>query len=248
MWPGGSVANWGSGINADTAVPGLNPCNATNNYNNTGLSDAAYLKSKGVVVASFELKMDVLMAMQINSSDIDRLFDSISNASTSSQHDVISAVVFRAGFRSEAVYIRSEDAYLSNGIGRVQSLALSAAFSEGQLTYLLWDDVTCNSCGGLASQRCITTTTSQPQHSCAATDEACLTEDCSLSVYMGFTGDDRNGVVFQTGTQIHRINQYAVSSLYNSIVQQVSNVLKNAQQGFVGDLPVADSGSGDAAK
>ena len=43
VWPGGSVANWGSGINADTAVPGLNPCNATNNYNNTGLSDADYL-------------------------------------------------------------------------------------------------------------------------------------------------------------------------------------------------------------
>ncbi len=44
---------------------------------------------------------------------------------------------------------------------------------------------------------------------------------------MGFTGDDRNGVVFQTGTQIHRINQYAVSSLYNSIVQQVMRPLSN---------------------
>ncbi len=56
--------------------------------------------SKGVVVASFELKMDVLMAMHINSSDIDRLFDSINNASTSSEYDVISAVVFRFGAKA----------------------------------------------------------------------------------------------------------------------------------------------------
>lgn len=158
MWPGGSVANWGSGINADTAVPGLHPCNATNNYNNTGLSDAAYLvtytpshvtfestpghmhlnipsdatmvpyflqcvlatfafegqvelctqASKGVVVASFELKMDVLMAMNINSSDIDRLFESISNASTSLQHEVISAVVFRFGAEASSVSFRNQ--------------------------------------------------------------------------------------------------------------------------------------------
>lgn len=49
-----------------------------------------------------------------------------------------------------------------------------------------------------------------------------MAEDCSLSVYMGFTGEDRYGVAFQTGTQIHRINQYAVSSLYNSFLQQVN--------------------------
>lgn len=58
------------------------------------------------MVASFELKMDVLMAMHINSSDIDRLFDSISNASTSSQHDVISAVVFRSGDGACSVILR----------------------------------------------------------------------------------------------------------------------------------------------
>ncbi len=43
MWPGGKVADWEPAYNADTGVHGLNPCNATNNYNNTGLSDAAYL-------------------------------------------------------------------------------------------------------------------------------------------------------------------------------------------------------------
>ncbi|EIE22879.1 hypothetical protein COCSUDRAFT_42464 [Coccomyxa subellipsoidea C-169] len=247
MWPGGKVEDWEPAYNADTGIHGLNPCNATNNYNNTGLSDAAYLAEKGVVVAAFELKVDLLMAMRINGSDIDRLFATISNASSSTQHEVISTVIFRAGFRSEAVYIRSEDAYLSRGTGRVKSLALSASFDKGQLTYLLWDDVTCNSCGGLTSKQCVTTATSQPQHSCAATDEECVTDDCSLSIYMGFTGEDRHGVAFQTGSQIHRINQYAVSSLYNSFLQQVSNVLDNAQRGFVGETPIADTGSGDAA-
>ena len=38
----------------------------------------------------------------------------------------------------------------------------------GQLTYLQWDDVTCNNCGGPSSRQCIITTTSQPQHSCAS--------------------------------------------------------------------------------
>ncbi len=36
----------------------------------------------------------------------------------------------RAGFRTEARYIRSEDAVLSHGTGAVQTLALSAAFCE----------------------------------------------------------------------------------------------------------------------
>ena len=45
MWPGGSIADWEPAYDGDTGVPGLNPCNATNNYNNTGLSDAAYLVS-----------------------------------------------------------------------------------------------------------------------------------------------------------------------------------------------------------
>lgn len=39
-------------------------------------------------------------------------------------------LVRRAGYRSEAVYIRSEDAYWSHGTGYVQNLALSAAFGE----------------------------------------------------------------------------------------------------------------------
>lgn len=37
--------------------------------------------------------------------------------------------ICRAGYRSEAVYIRSEDAAVSNGVGYVQTLAIAATFS-----------------------------------------------------------------------------------------------------------------------
>ena len=52
-------------------------------------------------------------------------------------------------------------------------------------------------------------------------ETSCDTEDCSLVLYMGFSGDDRDNVAFQTGYQISQVNQYSVSTLYNSIVQQV---------------------------
>ena len=55
----------------------------------------------------------------------------------------------------------------------------------------------------------------------AVSETSCDTEDCSLVLYMGFSGDDRDKVAFQTGYQISQVNQYAVSTLYNSIVQQV---------------------------
>lgn len=55
----------------------------------------------------------------------------------------------------------------------------------------------------------------------AVLEADCSTEDCSLALYMGFSGDDKNSVAFQTGHQISQVNQYAVSTLYNNIVQQV---------------------------
>ena len=55
----------------------------------------------------------------------------------------------------------------------------------------------------------------------AASDEDCAGQDCSLTLFVGFTGSDRNGIALQTGSQINRLNQYSVSSLYNSVVSQV---------------------------
>lgn len=81
----------------------------------------------------------------------------------------------------------------------------------------------------------------------AVPEASCGIQDCSLAVYMGFSGSDRNSVAFQTGYQISQVNQYAVSTLYNSIVQQVSNVLSNAQTGYIGGAASQTSASGDAA-
>ena len=39
----------------------------------------------------------------------------------------------RAGYRSEAVYVRSEDATVSNGAGYVQTLAIAATFGKSRL-------------------------------------------------------------------------------------------------------------------
>ena len=55
----------------------------------------------------------------------------------------------------------------------------------------------------------------------AASEEECATQDCSLTIFVGFAGSDRNGVALQTGSQISRLNQYSVASLYNNVVAQV---------------------------
>lgn len=45
FWPGGRVEDWLPAYDSDTQAFGLNPCNTTNDYNNTALSDAQYLVS-----------------------------------------------------------------------------------------------------------------------------------------------------------------------------------------------------------
>jgi hypothetical protein len=49
-------------------------------------------ETKGVVVAAFELQVDTMTTLTINASDINTMFDSISD---SSSLEVISAVAFR---------------------------------------------------------------------------------------------------------------------------------------------------------
>ena len=43
FWAGGRVEDWLPVYDSDTQQFGLNPCNTTNNYNNTALSDSKYL-------------------------------------------------------------------------------------------------------------------------------------------------------------------------------------------------------------
>ena len=55
-------------------------------------------------------------------------------------------VICRAGYRSEAVYIRSEDAAVSNGVGYVQTLAIAATFSMLNLSRKTADGMILRQC------------------------------------------------------------------------------------------------------
>lgn len=46
--------------------------------------------------------------------------------------------------------------------------------------------------------------------------------DCSLQVYMGASGNDRNGIAFNSGWMIQEINRFSVFSLYDNAKQNVS--------------------------
>ena len=47
------------------------------------------------------------------------------------------------------------------------------------------------------------------------------TVDCSLQLYVGFNGNDKNSVTFNSGWMIARINQFSVATLYNNALQAV---------------------------
>ena len=45
--------------------------------------------------------------------------------------------------------------------------------------------------------------------------------DCSLQLYVGFSGDDKNSVTFNSGWMLERINAFSVATLYNNALQAV---------------------------
>ena len=47
------------------------------------------------------------------------------------------------------------------------------------------------------------------------------TVDCSLQLYVGFSGDDKNSVTFNSGWMLQRINAFSVATLYNNALQAV---------------------------
>lgn len=46
--------------------------------------------------------------------------------------------------------------------------------------------------------------------------------DCSLQTYVGASGDDRNGIAFNSGWMIQEINRFSVLSLYDNSKEDVS--------------------------
>ena len=52
----------------------------------------------------------------------------------------------------------------------------------------------------------------------AVTIDDCTTyQNCTLSIFTGYTGSDRHGNTFTTATQIHQINRYSAATLYNNL-------------------------------
>ena len=56
---------------------------------------------------------------------------------------------------------------------------------------------------------------------CPGPNDFCSSTDCSLSLYVGFIGEDRYAVTFNTGSELSRLNQYSVTSLFDNTKQQV---------------------------
>ena len=59
---------------------------------------------------------------------------------------------------------------------------------------------------------------------CAAVATTCGVNgtDCSLQVYVGASGNDKNGIAFNSGWMIQEINRFSVYSLYDNSKQDVS--------------------------
>ncbi|DBB09492.1 TPA: hypothetical protein ACH3X3_008052 [Trebouxia sp. C0006] len=199
--------------------------------------------SQGVVFATFELEVDSLMALRINYTDTLPLYTKAYNNDSAS---IVSAVMFRGGFRSEARYIVSEDTAYSKGVGWVTSLAGIMKFSKGALTYLQWNDMTCNKCGGKANARCIQVTTgTDAQHSCGTVASTCGVNgtDCSLQTYVGASGDDRNGIAFNSGWMIQEINRFSVLSLYDNSKEDLTSAASSNADAVIGETPTTSSSS-----
>ncbi|KAK9816056.1 hypothetical protein WJX74_007119 [Apatococcus lobatus] len=243
-WPGGRIVDWGATLNATTNVKGLNPCTTTNNFNNTGISDRAYLIEQGVVFQAFELKIDTLQSLKLNQSLTDALVAEIAT------EEVITAVVFRAGYRSEPRYVWSEDTGLTHGSGYVPTLAINAVFERGALANFLWNDLTCNSCSGILSPTCIVANSAVgTQHACTLLGAICKANstDCSFHLYVGFSGSDRWGSTFNSNFQLTRVNQYSITSVYDKSKAAVSTLLQQGADGVIGSTPVSDNTGGSAS-
>ena len=57
----------------------------------------------------------------------------------------------------------------------------------------------------------------------AVTISDCTTyQNCTLAVFTGYSGSDRYDQTFNTAAQIHQINKYSATTLYNNLKSGVS--------------------------
>ncbi|GBG00176.1 hypothetical protein Rsub_12933 [Raphidocelis subcapitata] len=148
FWPGAREADWGS------PEGGVNACDPAQRANLTAL---------GVRFAAFSARLDQLSVLRTTFAE--QL--ALAAAAGPRAPQVVSAVAFRGGVRSEARYVASGDAAVTGGTGFVATLSLMSKFERGVLRYLQFYNLTCNDCGGAGGGRCIGGT------SCTLPPEAC---------------------------------------------------------------------------
>ena len=72
-----------------------------------------------------------------------------------------------------------------------------------------------------ASRPCLSFLAAAATLDTCSTVVANATVDCSLQLYVGFSGDDKNSVTFNSGWMLQRINAFSVATLYNNALQAV---------------------------
>ena len=151
---------------------------------------------------------------------------------------IMTAVAFTAGVRSEARTVWSGAPEITAGTGRVDNLNLVVVLARGEPLYLQWYDHSCFACGCKEDARCI------DQAYCVTDEGYCdgskelppsltgeNTPPCRLTVFLAFAGDDRNALALKTAGQIQQFDSLSASQLFG----------KGAQKGIEGGENVAES-------
>ena len=158
---------------------------------------------------------------------------------------IMTAVAFTNSVRSEARTVWSSASDITGGTGRVDHLNLVAVLDRGKALYLQWYDPTCFACGGKADARCI-------DRAYCATDEGYCdgtkelppsltgenTPPCRLTVFLAFSGDDRNALPLKSAGQIQQLDTLSASKLF----------VKGTQKGIEGAQGVAENAKEVAEK
>lgn len=146
LWPGGTLDDWKLSFNTSNAVNelGLSPCrNLT--VNSTTVTGRDFLvrhspplpsthphlnqAARGVLFATYAVVVDTLTSVSLFWHDVERAWASIPEDG----NRVLSAVVFRDAWRSEPVYLRSENTTLTQGNGTATLLSFVARFGVAKV-------------------------------------------------------------------------------------------------------------------
>lgn len=267
FWPGGTISSWGAPYNTTSGAPGLNPCLTNGTVTNTDGSQQsyqAYLAERGVVFASYMVKVDTISAIRNTRAEMDQLWAKVLKDADSTA--VISAIAFRGQNRSEPHLLRSNASAQSEGTGIVEQLSLLVSWNRGSFDGFQWyNQGPCDGCGGLSGARCVQTQYDPsyqryPESACATSFESCEcalglkcpSNNCTTTVYLGHRGSDKSGRVLESGYQIQQINQYSITSFFWKLLDGAFNILGNSGIGTVGGsgsvaAPVVLDGDTDAA-